>query len=132
MSARSLVSLRFPHRVENLDKPEITAADLKRGIKLAEFYASEALRLFSSGQTDHQLVLADRVLKWLQKDWKHRPLISVQDLYTYGPSRVRDKAKAQAIVAILEGHGWLLKLDGSREIGGKMRRQVWELVEAST
>ncbi len=116
---------------ENLDKPEIAAADLKRGIKLAELYASEALRLFSSGQSDPQLVLADSVLKWLQNDWKHRPLISVQDLYTYGPNRVRNKAKAKSIVGVLEGHDWLVKLENGKEIGGRFRREVWELVEAS-
>ncbi len=55
-----------------------------------------------------------------------------EEIVQMKPKRARLSGKARAIVSILEVHGWLLKLDGSSEIGGRVRRNVWKLVEAST
>ena len=71
--------------------------------------------------------MAQRVLEWLRADWPGRPLISVPDLYTSGPSPVRDKRIASRIIEILEDHGWLVRQDGQARVNGTMRREVWRL-----
>ena len=90
-----------------LDVEEISSHHLEAGILLAEHYAAEARRLHDAGQSDPDLDLTQRVLDWLTWDWPGKPLISVPDLYTYGPGPVRDKQTASRTIDILEDHGWL-------------------------
>jgi hypothetical protein len=113
--------------VEQLDVDEVSDHHLEAGILLAEHYAAEARRLHEAGQTDPELDLAQRVLDWLTGEWSGRPLISVPDLYTYGPGAVRDKRIASKIVDVLEDHGWLVREDGPARVNGTMRRDVWRL-----
>ena len=95
--------------VDELDVEEISGHHLEAGILLAEHYTAEARRPHDAGQSDPDLDLAQRVLDWLTLDWPGNPLISVPDLYTYGPGPVRDEQNANRIIDILEDHGWLLR-----------------------
>ena len=113
--------------VEQLDADEVSSHHLEAGILLAEHYAAEARRLHDAGQPDPELDLAQRVLDWLAGEWSGRPLISVPDLYTFGPGPVRDKRIASRIIDILEDHGWLVRQDGRARVNGTMRREVWRL-----
>jgi hypothetical protein len=113
--------------VEQLDADEVSSHHLEAGILLAEHYAAEARRLHEAGQSDPKLDLAQRVLDWLASDWPGRPLISVPDLYTFGPGPVRDKRTASRTIDILEDHGWLVREDGQARVNGTMRREVWRL-----
>jgi hypothetical protein len=114
--------------LEQLDADEVSNHHLEAGILLAEHYAAEARRLHEAGQTDPALDLAQRVLDWLTSGWSGTPLISVPDLYTYGPGPVRDKRTASKIIDILEDHGWLVREDGPARVNGTKRREVWRLV----
>ena len=71
------------------------------------------------------------MLDWLTWDWPGNPLISVPDLYTYGPGPVRDKQAARRIIDILEDHGWLLREEQPVRVNGTMRREVWRLVSGA-
>ena len=70
------------------------------------------------GKVNPELDLAQRVLEWLLGDWSGRPLISVPDLYTFGPNPVRDKRTASRTIDILEDHGWLVRQDGPVRVNG--------------
>jgi hypothetical protein len=113
--------------VEQLDADKVSSHHLEAGILLAEHYAAEARRLHEAGRSDPELDLAQRVLEWLASDWSGKPLISVPDLYTFGPGAVRDKRTASRTIDILEDHGWLLSEDGQARVNGTMRREVWRL-----
>ena len=117
--------------VEQLDADEVSSHHLEAGILLAEHYAAEARRLHEPGQPDPELDLAQRVLVWLAGEWPGRPLISMPDLYTFGPNPVRDKRIASRIIDILEDHGWLVREDGPTRVNGTMRRDVWRLVSGA-
>ena len=117
--------------VEQLDADEVSSHHLEAGILLAEHYAAEARRLHEAGQPDPELDLAQRVLAWLAGEWPGRPLISMPDLYTFGPNPVRDKRIASRIIDILEDHGWLVREDGPTRVNGTMRRDVWRLVSGA-
>ena len=117
--------------VEQLDAQEVSSHHLEPGILLAEHYAAEARRLLDAGRSHPELDLAQRVLEWLAGDWSGRPLISVPDLYTYGPGPVRDKQTASRTIDILEDHGWLLREEQPARVDGIMRREVWRLVSGA-
>lgn len=112
---------------DDLELEELSEQDLARGIELAKFYASEALRLFEAGALDPDLALADHLLQWLQASWPEE-LVSLPDIYQRGPNGIRDQKRARAMVQILEEHGWLVPVRGGAAVAGTKRRDVWRIV----
>jgi hypothetical protein len=107
---------------QNLNFTELGADDLKRGMQIAVYFASEAKRLFgaNAGITEsvqklpppQKISLAQTLLDWLA-EWK-KPIVSARDIYTYGPNSIRDKDSAIALAEVLAEHGHLTpsKRDG--------------------
>jgi hypothetical protein len=104
----------------------LTEEAMVRGIYLAQYYAAEALRLFDAGRTDPDLLLAERLLGWLQDGWIE-PAVSLPDVYQLGPNAIRDAKTARRIVGILESHGWLAPLPDGAKIRGTRRREAWRV-----
>ncbi len=113
--------------VEDLNVPAVTGEQLADGIRLAEHYAGEALRLFQAGRSDPDLLLAQRTLDWLQKKWRESHL-GLSDLYRLGPNAIRDSKTARKMIRILEDHGWVIHMEGGAEVGGQHRREAWRIV----
>lgn len=113
--------------VEDLTISEITGGTMESGIRLMEFYLSEALRLHEAAQVPPELQLAQRVLRWLHD--RGLPTVSLPDIYQRGPSCIRDAKMARAIVDVLEDHGWLQRIEGGTCIEGVRRREAWRIVE---
>jgi hypothetical protein len=97
------------------------------GIGLARYYAAEALRLVDSGLATPDLLLAEKLLRWLGAD-PQRTATHLREIYQFGPSGIRDKQTAARIVAILEDHGWLRRLKPGALLDGARRRDAWKLV----
>jgi len=75
------------------------------------------------------LLLAQRLLDWLHRQWPHE-LVSLPDIYQRSLNAIGDKATATKLVKILADHGWLIpQLEGA-EVDGKFRRDVWKIVRA--
>jgi Protein of unknown function (DUF3987) len=108
---------------------EIDDDRMKAGIALAEYYAGEALRVFEASKANADLVLAQRLLDWLQRQWPE-PAISLPDVYQRGPRAIRDKATAKRLVGVLADHGWLTPILQGAAIAGKWRREAWQVVKA--
>ena len=100
---------------------------IERGIALARFYGSEALRLFHTGAIPSGVAQAELLLSWLHADWA-KPLIGIGHVYQRGPNSIRTKAKARAAIDILEEHGWLHPMPDGAEIDGKRHRDAWRIV----
>jgi hypothetical protein len=100
---------------------------MQAGTVLAEHYAAEALRLFGGSQTDPELALAQRLIKWIYNSWPE-PSISLPDIYQRSLNAIRDKATAARIVAILEDHGWLERMPQGAIVAGHRRRDAWLIV----
>ena len=113
--------------VEDLNVPAITGEHLGAGIKIAEHFAGEALRLFQAGRTDPDLLLAQRTLDWLLEKWTEE-YVGLSDVYRRGPNSIRDAKKARKMMAILEDHGWIVRMEGGAEVGGQHRREAWRIV----
>ncbi len=115
--------------VEDLNVPAIAGEHLAAGIKLAEHYAGEALRLFQAGRNDPDLLLAQRTLDWLLEKWGE-DYVGLSDLYRLGPPSIREAKKARKMADILVDHGWFVRMEGGAEVGGQHRREAWRVVRA--
>jgi hypothetical protein len=113
--------------VDNIDGSEVGADEMKRGIALAEHYLCEGLRLFGASHVSGDLRLAQRLLNWLLMTWRE-PNISLPDLYQRSLNAIGDQATARRVVAILEDHGWLRRINEGAEINGRWRRDAWHIV----
>lgn len=110
--------------VSDIHAGQVALAEMQAGIELAQFYLGEALRLFDAAADNPDLVLAERCLAWARN---RGCLLTLPDLYQFGPNPVRDKETAKRVIGILEGHGWLLQIPGGAEVAGKRRRLAWEV-----
>ena len=113
--------------IADIHAHEVSAADLVRGIALAEHYADEALRVFEASRINADLMLAQRLLDWMRLRWGE-PAISLADIYQRGPNAIRDKATANKLVTILADHGWLAPIPDGTTVAGHYRRTAWRIV----
>jgi hypothetical protein len=113
--------------VRDLDSTAISDDEIRAGICLAEHYAAEALRLFDTRQMSAELLLAQRLLAWLLRQWAE-PAVSLPDIYQRSLNAIRDQATARKLVSLLEDHGWLVRLVGGTVVAGQRRREAWRIV----
>ena len=123
-AARLAAVLRL---IDNIEAEVIDATHMEAGIVLAEYYAAEALRLGEAVRISAQLMKANELLDWLQDDWPDE-IISLPDIYQRGPYAIRDRNTAYALVKILEGHGWLIRVLQGAVVLGQPRREAWRIV----
>ena len=93
----------------DLEAAEISAAAMGSGIVLAQFYVGEALP--TGGGTYPQIsmdaLLAEKVRGWLVNHWSEKGDEPATDIYQHGPNAVREKAKAEKVVQLLEEHAFI-------------------------
>jgi hypothetical protein len=106
------------------DAATIPGETMERGIQLARWYATEALRLFDAGRLSPELLEAENVRAWLIGHWAETH-ISVTDLVQRGPGFIRESVKARKVIAILEGNHWLRRIEGGTKILDANRREAW-------
>ncbi|WP_457089482.1 YfjI family protein [Microvirga sp. P5_D2] len=106
---------------------EISCESLEAGIELARHYAQEALRLEGASAIRPEIIRAKQLLTWLHEHWGE-PLVSLPDVYQWGPSPLRDKKSALEAITILEGHLWLLRHEGAAVVKNVRRRDVWHII----
>ncbi len=105
---------------------EMDLASLERGIALAEYYASEMLRLHGDAGISAGLREADELRRWLIQRSESR--FALQLVYQLGPNRFRSGAKARAACLTLEAHGHLIPLAEGEMIDGKRVKEGWRVV----
>ncbi len=114
--------------VEDIDAQEINSETLERAAFLADFYATEALRLLEAGACSPELARAEKLLTWLKDKWGE-PLIGLVAIYKFGPGEIRDASSAKKAVGVLEEHGWLKRAPGPElRVAGKPVREAWHIV----
>ena len=102
------------------------------GIELAQYYLGEALRIQAAGFDKPELILAEKLLSWLLKDWRRKEqtgYVSLPDIYQLGPAAIRSKEVAARTIAILEDHGYVRRQDRPAIVNGVQRKEVWKLLE---
>lgn len=111
---------------EDLLCTEISSDHMQAGIKLAEYYSQEALRLKDMQAVDRDLMLAQRIMDWIvDKGMNEIPL---HDIYQKAPiTEVRNARRAREIMTILVDHGHVYQIDGGMVIDGIHRKEVWRV-----
>ncbi|MSQ17735.1 MAG: DUF3987 domain-containing protein [Dehalococcoidia bacterium] len=124
--------------IDDIEADLVSRRHIDAGIVLAQYYLGEALRLFDSARTNPDLVLAEKLLVWLRARYANSRnsgnssrwtpvLVYPVLIYQHGPNALRDKATAKNIIGILEGHGWLLRVEGGAVVDEKHRQDVWSV-----
>jgi hypothetical protein len=112
--------------VSDIHATTIGADEMRAGFALAEHYAAEALRLFDASRVNADLRLAQGLLDWLLHRWKE-PAISLPDIYQRSLNAIRDQATARKLVAVIEDHGWLVRIPEGALVTGQRRREAWRI-----
>jgi hypothetical protein len=115
--------------VRDIHAAEIIDAELAAGIELAQHYAAEALRLHGTSRVGESLRQARDLLDWLRLRWNEE-VISLPGIYQRGPNSIRDADTAKKAVAILEDHGWLIRIAEGAVVAGVRRRDAWKIVRS--
>jgi Protein of unknown function (DUF3987) len=110
--------------VDDPNALSISREALDPAIKIADFYTTEALRLFQAGSCSPELRQAEKLLEWLKNSWRE-PLIGLRAIYRLGPNSIRDADAAKKAVALLEAHGWLVKKAAPAKVEGQPVREAW-------
>jgi hypothetical protein len=113
--------------IGDIDAAEVGASEMQAGIELAEHFASEALRLFAASKINGDLLLAQRLEKWLLTYWGEVN-ISLPDIYQRSLNAIGDQATARKLVSILEEHGRLKRIEEGATVDGVRRRDAWYIV----
>jgi hypothetical protein len=99
--------------VEAPDATAIEAETMAAACELMTWYLNEALRLSGLHRQPQSLRNAIKLLEWMKT--KEKTEISIREVMQFGPKPVRTKAEAEAAIARLEDHYWLIRQgEGSR------------------
>ncbi len=112
--------------VDDPSANEVSQEFMAHGIALAQHYLGEALRLFQGARVDRDLRLAAQLLDWLRS--RGEPLVSLPDIYQFGPNAIRDRKTTLRLIRVLEAHKWVVKLPAPTVVNGERRRDVWQIV----
>jgi hypothetical protein len=99
---------------------------MAHGIRLAQYYAAEALRLHDVSTIPEPLHKAQALLTWLLQRGSNQ--IHLQEIYQKGPRQFRDAKSARETMAVLDDRGWIRALPAGTVIDGMGRRECWEMV----
>ncbi len=110
----------------------ITLEVMEAGIKIAEWYLDEILRITLDDMASPEVLAAERLLKWLHDRRLERT--SIRQILQYGPGALREKKAVVPVIDMLAEHGWLVPLpEGGMVIMGSKEnyaRQAWKVVYA--
>lgn len=107
---------------------EIDASALARGIALAEFYLSEAVRLFGKQSVRAEVAHAQELSDWLNTSWKEN-LVGLSVCQQKGPNKIRNGAEyIRGLMEILERADHVVKCPGGGMVGGANVREAWRII----
>ncbi len=94
------------------------------GIRLAEWYLDEVLRIALEDMTSPEIAKAEKLLRWYVA--RGIETTSVRQVLRVGPGGLREKKAVETAIRTLEDHGWLVSLPGGAEVweGTDQRRTV--------
>ena len=112
--------------VSNPDALNIDLDTMRDAIQLTNYYLMEWIRIVGEAGVDPDIRLAEILLEWLKNSGE--AFIYPIKIYQYGPSGLRTKKDTMRIMAILEGHGHVIKLGKEMILDSKKRKDVWRII----
>lgn len=111
---------------DNLNERTLSSEHMAAGIVLAQFYAEEAMRLFSAGMVSEDLRIAQTVLDWMLARYPGSS-VPLSHIYQFGPSQIRTAAAARKVMKVLTDHNWVIPVEGGAIIDGHKHREAWRV-----
>lgn len=112
---------------ENPGAQTIEPDTMNCAVKLATFYLNEALRVMGHAGASKDMTDADTLRRWLVESWVE-PAISVRAVQHRGPYAVRNDAdRVRQLLAILEQHDSLVRIEGGAKVDGHRSREAWTI-----
>lgn len=108
---------------------EVSIDAMRCGIRLAQFYLSEALRLSGAAQVSEEVAQAESLRVWMLSPSHGKDWLVVRDVVQRGPNRLRDRPKITRAIAMLVDAGWLAPLDAGTVLDGRTRKQAWRVIQ---
>lgn len=115
--------------IDRIEMDQIELEDVQRGIALVEYYLNELMRIQGYLTVPTDLILAQKLLNWFGS--KGRDAFSLQEIYQYGPTQIRQATAARSIMKILETHGWAKPVN-ELEVEGKRYKEGWMIRHLSS
>ena len=121
----------------NLDAWEIPLNMMERGIKLAGYYLTEALRLTNGAVISKEKRETEELRRWLLEAWPDFAAkqgldpahILPRHVVRFGPNQLRDTDRAKEALGDLARLGWLVKLPPGSEVDGKTPKLAFRIVQ---
>ena len=112
----------------NHESRVIDRETMEAGIKLADWYLNEILRITLDGMASPEILKAEKLLEWFRK--KGIKATSGRQILQFGPNEFREASKVKAVFKTLINHQWLVQIDGGAEVwmgDGKtsFSREAW-------
>lgn len=100
----------------------VTGETMADAVTLATYYVNEAARLAEAATVSSETAEAEKLRRWLVESWGEL-CISVRAVVRRGPNSLREAKKARAALAMLDGVGAVVKVEGGADAfsGGSMR-----------
>lgn len=114
---------------DNIDLDKLEYQYMEMGVKIANYYCSEALRLLNHEVINPNIELAEKLIDWLQNKWDGGEYISLPDIYQNSFKAISTRSKALGIINILEKHGHLKREKEPILIKGKKRQEVFKIIK---
>ncbi|MBY8335189.1 YfjI family protein [Qipengyuania pacifica] len=113
---------------EGIRADTIGEQQMLKGIKLAEFYLSEALRLFGKAAMPQHIENAQLLSDWLAEKWTE-PFISATDASRLGPTALRSRTDdIKEALEVLARHDHVVLMPNGAEVKGKKRQVAWRVI----
>ncbi|MCP3929209.1 MAG: DUF3987 domain-containing protein [Bacteroidetes bacterium] len=112
---------------DDVNRNSVSIEYIQQAGILMEYYLNERTRLMGMAEVNKELDNAQQLINWIKE--RKVGIITLPDVYQYGPNRFRNKQQAQNTINVLEDHNHLLRLDGARlsEISGKKSCSTWRV-----
>lgn len=113
---------------DDLFAPEVTGETMAGAVDIADWHLSEALRLSDAATVSAEIDRAERLRKWLVGEWPHHE-ITPREVVQSAPIRaLRESPAARSALAILERHGWIIRLPAQAVVRGAARKEAFQIV----
>lgn len=117
----------------DLQAREVPSQEMDWGIKLAQFYLSEAVRLADDATVSAETSQAEALRCWLLDTWpgqarkigRSTATIMAKDVVQYGPNSMRETRTVRKLMAILVDCGCLTQLQEGEIVDGTPRKKAY-------
>ena len=112
----------------DLSAPAVSAEAMGNGIELAQFYLGEAARLADGATVSVEIKQADTLRRWLIDTWPEAHILPAEVVRRAPIRALRESPAARKALALLEQHGWLVRLPEGTVVRGAARKEAYQIV----